>query len=333
MTIRLLLAAGACLLLQTARAADVKAPAPAATRKADAPGGTAAPRKPEIPWAKTYSEAVARARAEKKLVMVDVYTDWCFWCKVLDEKTYPDPTVVKKAAQFVAVKINAEAEGKDNKDVAERYKIDGFPTILFLDPAAGAAASAEPAVVAQFAGFLTPAVLAERLDAVVAAHRDFPGLWARVAAKPDDLEALGKLSLLYFWRQQPKDAEDLLNRGLKLDPANAQGRLTKALNVLADARLEAQGPEEAIPLYRKAALTSRDPADAAYARSSIATGLLALGKVEEAVAEFEAITKLEGAPTEDKEQARAMVEKIRKLQERAKAGDDGADKDEKAGKK
>jgi len=328
MMIRLLIAAGAGLLIQAAQAADAKGPATSATGKAAAPAARAAPPKADLPWARTFSEAVARARAEKKLVMVDVYTDWCFWCKKLDEDTYPDPRVIKKAAQFVAVKINAETEGKENKDVAERYKVEGFPTILFLDPGAGA----EPKVEAKVGGYMPPGAFADRLDAIVEAHRDFPRLQALLAARPNDLEVLGRLAALHFWRQDPKQAEALLDRGLKLDPENTQGRLTRAINYLADARLEAKGPEDAIPLYRKAARTSKTAADAAYARSNVASCLLALGKPEEAVTELEAVIRIEGAPQEDKAQARSLIEKIRNLQERARSGEDAADKGGKTGK-
>ena len=40
---------------------------------------------PGIVFASTgFDEALARARAEKRILLVDVYTDWCGWCKKLD---------------------------------------------------------------------------------------------------------------------------------------------------------------------------------------------------------------------------------------------------------
>ncbi len=42
-------------------------------------------------------------------VMIDMYTSWCGWCKVMDKKTFTDPEVVKFLNEnFVLVKFNAE---------------------------------------------------------------------------------------------------------------------------------------------------------------------------------------------------------------------------------
>jgi len=46
---------------------------------------------------------------QDKKVLVDVYTDWCGWCKKLDKGTFTDPEVVKYLNEnFVMVKFNAE---------------------------------------------------------------------------------------------------------------------------------------------------------------------------------------------------------------------------------
>lgn len=71
-----------------------------------------------------------QARAEQKYVMIDFYTHWCHWCKVLDQKTYCDPKVGQIASRMVNVKINAEAEPK----LTQKYGVRGYPTIVFLNP-------------------------------------------------------------------------------------------------------------------------------------------------------------------------------------------------------
>ena len=44
-----------------------------------------------------------------KKVLVDMYTSWCGWCKVMDKKTFTDPRVVDYLNEnFVLVKFNAE---------------------------------------------------------------------------------------------------------------------------------------------------------------------------------------------------------------------------------
>ncbi len=94
------------------------------------PGGGAA----ALPWERDLPTALARAGSEKKLVMVDFYTDWCKWCKQLDRTTLSDAEVQRALGGFVSVRLNAE---KDGRDVAERFNVDGYPTILFLDARGG----------------------------------------------------------------------------------------------------------------------------------------------------------------------------------------------------
>jgi thiol:disulfide interchange protein len=76
-------------------------------------------------------QALDRARSGGQIVMVDVYTDWCGWCKKLDRETYSDRRVREALREFVPIKVDAE---KGGRSVAETYGIDGFPTILFVAP-------------------------------------------------------------------------------------------------------------------------------------------------------------------------------------------------------
>ena len=78
----------------------------------------------------TFDEALARARSEKRLLLVDVYTDWCGWCKKLDREVFGDARVAEAARGLVAVRVNAEKEGEK---VAQRYDVQGYPTVLFVD--------------------------------------------------------------------------------------------------------------------------------------------------------------------------------------------------------
>lgn len=77
-----------------------------------------------------FEEALDRARAENRLVLVDVYTDWCGWCKKLDREVFADARVASAAKDLVAVRVNAE---KGGEKVAERFDVQGYPTVLFVD--------------------------------------------------------------------------------------------------------------------------------------------------------------------------------------------------------
>ena len=62
----------------------------------------------EIHWMTIDDVQVAMKKQPKKVYM-DVYTDWCGWCKVMDRKTFSNPDVIKYMNKnFYAVKFNAE---------------------------------------------------------------------------------------------------------------------------------------------------------------------------------------------------------------------------------
>src|ERR1700741_1302547 len=76
-----------------------------------------------------FEAATKAATAEGKLVFIDFYTTWCEPCKRLDKDTWTDAGVGKLVdGKAVALKIDAEKE----KDLASRYKINLYPTMLVV---------------------------------------------------------------------------------------------------------------------------------------------------------------------------------------------------------
>jgi uncharacterized protein YyaL (SSP411 family) len=58
-----------------------------------------------------FETGYATAVKEKKMLMVDAYTDWCGWCKVMDRNTFSNDTVIRKLNKdFVMVKLNPEKD-------------------------------------------------------------------------------------------------------------------------------------------------------------------------------------------------------------------------------
>ena len=57
----------------------------------------------------TWEEAHELSKTAPKKVFIDLYTDWCGWCKKMDKTTFQDPEVVKMLNEnFYPVKFNAE---------------------------------------------------------------------------------------------------------------------------------------------------------------------------------------------------------------------------------
>ena len=74
--------------------------APSTTKKGEA-----------IKWI-TFEEAIALNKKKPKMIFVDIYTDWCGWCKKMDAETFTDPKVASYInKKYYAVKFNAEQKG------------------------------------------------------------------------------------------------------------------------------------------------------------------------------------------------------------------------------
>lgn len=85
------------------------------------------------PFKADWQALMARAAAEKKLIFIDAYTDWCGWCEEMDKKTFPDRRVADFiAAHFVSAKLEMEKDDLGRK-LARKYLVTGFPSFLVFD--------------------------------------------------------------------------------------------------------------------------------------------------------------------------------------------------------
>lgn len=113
----------------------------AGNKKAEKTAENKVPNTAKVEWI-TFDSAMEKAGAEKRYVVVDFYTDWCKWCKVMEEKTYTDTLVIKALKEkFVTTKINGESsenitfKGKvmTQQDFTMGMRVSGFPSTLFMD--------------------------------------------------------------------------------------------------------------------------------------------------------------------------------------------------------
>lgn len=101
------------------------------TSDVDSPAGPAlaVAHSDGISWETDWDAAFERARSDDRVVLVDVYADWCVWCRRLDSTTYRDQRVVSfVTAEMVPIKVNADRQGSRVDDLG----VSGLPTILVL---------------------------------------------------------------------------------------------------------------------------------------------------------------------------------------------------------
>ncbi|TGV03114.1 thioredoxin family protein [Flavivirga rizhaonensis] len=109
----------------------------------------------KINWV-TFEEAVALQKKTPKKIMMDVYTNWCGPCKLLDKNTFHNKDVVDYVNKnYYAVKFNAEGNEKINykgktfsnpnynpananrrnspHELSHYFQVNSYPTIIFMD--------------------------------------------------------------------------------------------------------------------------------------------------------------------------------------------------------
>lgn len=124
---------GAYLLLGTLLTQGLILP-PMRLSQAATGGGGAAATAQAIPWMAEEAAGVARARADRKPMMIDFTADWCAACKEMEHYTYSDARVVEAAKGFVPVMVDCtEKSDPVVIEVQKKYGVLGLPTVVFVD--------------------------------------------------------------------------------------------------------------------------------------------------------------------------------------------------------
>ena len=99
----------------------------------------------KVDW-NSWNEGYQKGLNSDKAILVDVYTDWCGWCKKMDKTTYSNGKVVQKIEEhFVPIKFNPEEKktytidgrevnGRQLLKIISNGKHSGYPSTYFLFP-------------------------------------------------------------------------------------------------------------------------------------------------------------------------------------------------------
>lgn len=254
----------------------------------------------DIQWAKSYEDAVALAQKGNKLIMIDFYTEWCGWCKKLDQDTFSDAKVAKAAGKFASVKVDAEKEGEE---LAKKYDVQGYPTILFVD--------ANGEVFGRIGGYMPPEPFMKELDKMATAYERYPRNKAALEKDPNHVDALGGMITIYAARGDRENAESHLQR---LEATGEKGAklLGKAYNDVGDMHQHAERLTEAIGYFEKAAEACTEDEDIAYALVSIAVCRFEQDRAKDAVAPLKRAKGLKNLSEETRKMIDGMLEAAEK---------------------
>ena len=93
-------------------------------------------------WTTDYKKAQDEAKASHKLLLLDFTgSDWCGFCIQLDKailqqprfKDYASKNLVLMEVDFPRRKAQSAETQKQNMELARRYQIEGFPTLVVLN--------------------------------------------------------------------------------------------------------------------------------------------------------------------------------------------------------
>ena len=161
-----------------------------------------------VRFERSFDEAVKKARAQRKPVMIDFWAEWCGWCHRLDKTTYVDPAVVKLSQDFVAVKIDTEGSPAET-EVAERLDVTSLPTILFVTPGGHQ--------ILRVNGFEGPGKFPRTLERAKEAAVKIMGYETALEKNPRDPAATAALGTHLFEQELFDEARTFLSRAARDD--------------------------------------------------------------------------------------------------------------------
>ena len=173
------------------------------------------PRKPSaITWERDYAKAIQRAQSEKKLVIADMFTDWCVLCKKMDAETYSDPQLIKNiASKYVWLKLNTETE-EDGKRLQQEFAILTYPTTLVLD--------SQGEELDRIGRFLPAAEFTETVQSFAHSPGSLASLRKAVQDQPNSVSAHYALAEKLLDQNNYAKAAPEFQKVIDLDPKNAE---------------------------------------------------------------------------------------------------------------
>jgi thioredoxin-related protein len=152
-------------------------------------------------WHKTVAAAQKEARSKNQLIFVDMFADWCGWCRRMDREVFPAEAFQKATADMVLLRLDTE-DGGEGQAFARDMGVNSLPTFLLLTPDLGVAAIMQ--------GYLPAPKFAEQLTAQRAGYETFRKDLAN-EARLDHARRL-ELGKQLIMRRSYKDAEQRLTR-------------------------------------------------------------------------------------------------------------------------
>jgi tetratricopeptide (TPR) repeat protein len=248
-------------------------------------------------WNPSFESGMDSAREKNLPVIIDFYTDWCGFCKVLENKIFPDPEVSKELSQFQKIRIN----GDQNRDLVSKFKIKGYPTVLFLDSKGG--------YLGRVVGLPSAKDLAHRLKGAYERRNLEEFLLKKAQDNPNSVSDLFDVGIYYYQSNNHAKAEDFFLKAFQIQESNIhQPKKRESLFLLGVMQFFQQKYSESISIWTQYLMNYPDM-DVGYPLYYRGIAYYETGKKEQARKDFQNCFE-NTQDTELKEILEKMIEKV-----------------------
>ncbi len=181
----------------------------------------------------TYADAVAKAKKQNKPLYLHFTTDWCGWCRRIEQDTYTDTKAKKALEHFVPASLDCTVprgqepskQAKINRDLMQKYGGSGYPFLAMVTP--------DGIVLGTISGYVKPDQFVEELAKAREVHKRWKQFQKDAkTAKKDDYDFQAKAMKIYAEVNKMDKAAEAAKRVCELDPENKKGDAAEAAYVL-----------------------------------------------------------------------------------------------------
>lgn len=153
-----------------------------------------------LPWIRSFAKALQLAEEQNKLIVADLYTDWCSWCVVMDRETLSHPSIVEQLGpRYVWLRLNTETEA-DGIAAQKRFRIWSYPVTVLIEPGEQLFETIE--------GYLPPEEFLEVVTSRSQALRALMELRDQVRSQPGNAQSKLQLARIYMERHESRLAAE-----------------------------------------------------------------------------------------------------------------------------
>lgn len=168
------------------------------------------PPTPGIQWQSSILESIEKAKKENKPIFVELYADWCNYCKTLETEIFPKASVTRALNQYITVRLN----GEEYPNFMARYQVRGFPTLLFLDKHGN--------FLHKLSGLPSEEFIVRDANRIYQNSDLEKPLLARLKKSPDSLQANFELGVYYYQNQNYPKSEEFFLKSQNLTESDSE---------------------------------------------------------------------------------------------------------------